>query len=354
MEKQAVPNPQVPSGEGGPADDRSRGRNLFLFLANIRETSIFVFIILLVILVSLRSPYFLNVDNFRDIFLDIAILSMIAIGQMMVVITRGIDLSVGSGIGLSAMAIGMFVSAHWGMPPWAAVLMGIGLGILLGGFNGFVVTVGRVPPIIATLGTLSIYRGLVYVVSQGAWVDAHELPHAFKEFTLRPILGIPALIIYAAIVAVIFYYFLNYTRTGRQIYAVGSNPTAAQLAGIRVNRIIFMVFVLSGALYGMGGVMWVSRYANAANNTALGWELQSVAAVVIGGVSIFGGTGTLPGALLGSLLLGIINNAVNLVGISPFWKQVLYGLVILAAVVADSLISRRLQRTLTLRTRRAL
>ncbi|MEJ2557775.1 MAG: ABC transporter permease [Anaerolineae bacterium] len=308
----------------GPKGDGSGRRNLFVLLANVRETSIFLFIIVLIILVSLRSPYFLTVENFRDIFLDIAILSMVAIGQMMVVITRGIDLSVGSGIGFSAMAIGMYVSA-------------------------LVVTVGRVPPIIVTLGTLSIYRGLVYVVSQGAWVDAHELPPAFKEFTIRHILGIPALVIFAVIVAVIFYYFLNHTRTGRQIYAVGGNPAAAQLAGIHVNRIIFLVFVLSGVLYGMGGVMWVSRYANAANNTALGWELQSVAAVVIGGVSIFGGTGTLPGVLLGSFLLGIINNAVNLVGISPFWKQVLYGAVILLAVIADSLISRRLQRTLTLR-----
>jgi rhamnose transport system permease protein len=337
----------------GPTGRRSVGRNLFVFLANVREMSIFLFIILLVILVSLRSPHFLNIENFRDIFLDIAILSIVAIGQMMVVITRGIDLSVGSGVGLSAMVIGTFVSAHWGIPPWAAVLMGVGLGILLGGFNGFVVTVGRVPPIIATLGTLSIYRGLVYVVSRGSWVDAHELPPDFKAFTLRPILGIPALVVYAAIVAVIFFYFLNYTRTGRQIYAVGSNPAAARLAGIRVNRIIFMVFVLSGALYGMAGVMWVSRYAVAANTTALGLELQSVAAVVVGGVSIFGGTGTLPGVLLGSLVLGIINNAINLVGISPFWKQALYGLVILAAVVVDSLISRRIQKALALRTRRA-
>lgn len=329
--------------------ERSERRNLFLLLANVRETSIFIFIILLVVAVSLRSPYFLNAENFRDIFLDIAILSMVAIGQMMVIITRGIDLSVGSGIGLAAMAIGMYVSIHWGLPPWAAVLMGVGLGIILGGFNGFVVTVGRVPPIIVTLGTLSIYRGLVYVVSGGAWVDAHELPEGFKQFTIQTIFGIPALIIYAVIVAVIFYYFLNHTRTGRQIYAVGSNPQAAELAGIRVNRIIFLVFVLSGALYGIGGVMWVSRYANAANNTALGWELQSVAAAVIGGVSIFGGIGTLPGVLLGSLVLGIINNAVNLVGISPFWKQVLYGVVILLAVISDSLISKRLQRTISSR-----
>jgi rhamnose transport system permease protein len=323
--------------------------NLFLLLASVRETSIFIFIVVIIALVTLRSPYFLNVDNFRDILLDIAILVMVSIGQMMIIITRGFDLSVGSGIGLSAMAIGMFITQHWGLPPWAAVLMGIGLGLLMGGFNGFVVTVGRVPPVIVTLGTLSIYRGLVYVVSQGAWVNADELPTAFKEFTLHPILGIPSMVIFAVVVALIFYYFLNHTRTGRQIYAVGSNPAAAQLAGIRVNRIIFLVFALSGALYGMAGVLWVSRYANAANNTGMGWELQSIAAAVIGGVSVFGGTGTVPGVLLGSFLLGIINNAVNLVGISPFWKQVMYGVVILLAVIADSLISRRLQRELTLR-----
>jgi rhamnose transport system permease protein len=331
------------------AAQKPASRNLFLVLASVRETSIFIFIVLVIALVTLRSPYFLNVDNFRDILLDIAILIMVSIGQMMIIITRGFDLSVGSGIGLSAMAIGMFIIQHWGLPPWAAILMGLGLGVLMGGFNGFAVTVGRVPPVIVTLGTLSIYRGLVYVVSQGAWVNADQLPPVFKEFTLQPILDIPFLIIFALVVAIIAYYFLNHTRTGRQIYAVGSNPAAAQLAGIRVNRIIFLVFVLSGALYGMAGVLWVSRYANAANNTGMGWELQSIAAAVIGGVSVFGGTGTVPGVLLGSFLLGIINNAVNLVGISPFWKQVFYGVVILLAVIADSLISRRLQRALTLR-----
>ncbi len=324
--------------------------SIFASLADVREASIFVFIIVLIVAVTLRSgSSFLSADNFRDIFLDISILAMVAIGQMLMLMTRCIDLSIGSGIGLSAMAIGMFVSAHWGIPPGVAVLMGIGLGILLGAFNGVIVTVAKVPPLITTLGTLSVYRGLVYVVSQGAWVDAHELPPAFKEFTIRTYLGIPALVIFAAIVAIIAFYFLNYTRLGRQIYAVGSNPLAAQFAGIRVNRIIFMVYIISGALYGMGGVFWVSRYANAANNTAMGWELQAVAAAVIGGVSFAGGVGTLPGLLLGVFVLGIINNAVNLVGISPFWKQVLYGVVILAAVVSDSLISQRLQRTLRLR-----
>ena len=351
--------PTTPTNESGPdpADGSGEGhnstkkrRNIFASLADVREASIFVFIIVLIAIVGLRSGNaFLNPENFRDILLDISILTLVAIGQMMMLMTRSIDLSLGSGIGLSAMAIGMFVSAHWGLPPIIAVLMGIGLGILCGIFNGLVVTIGKVPPLITTLGTLSIYRGLVYVVSQGAWVDAHELPPAFKNFTVTTFLGLPALVYYAAIVAVIFFYVLNYTRFGRQIYAVGSNPLADQFAGIRVNRIIFTVYILSGALYGLGGVFWVSRYANAANNTAMGWELQAVAAAVIGGVSFAGGIGTLPGLLLGVFVLGIINNAVNLVGISPFWKQILYGVVILAAVISDSLIAQRLQRTLRLR-----
>jgi rhamnose transport system permease protein len=343
--------PNMPASESGPEPGaRSNRRNIFASLADVREASIFVFIIVLIILVSLRSgSAFLNPENFRDILLDISILVLVAIGQMMMLMTRSIDLSIGSGIGLSAMAIGMFVSAHWGLPPIVAILMGIGLGIVCGAFNGLIITIGKVPPLITTLGTLSIYRGLVYVVSQGAWVDAHELPPAFKTFTVTTFLGIPALVYYAAIIAIIFFYVLNYTRVGRQMYAVGSNPLAAQFAGIRVNRIIFLVYILSGALYGLGGVFWVSRYANAANNTALGWELQAVAAAVIGGVSFSGGVGTLPGLLLGVFVLGIINNAVNLVGISPFWKQVLYGIVILAAVISDSLIAQRLQRTLRLR-----
>jgi rhamnose transport system permease protein len=336
---------------GNAAPPGGQRRDPFLLLANVRETGIFIFIVVLIIAVTLRAGLsFLNLANFRDIALDIAILIMVAIGQAMVIITRGIDLSIGSGMALSAMTVGLFMTTHWGVPPWAAVLLGIALGCVLGGFNGVLVSVAKVPPIIATLGTLSIYRGLVYLRSGGAWVNADQLSPAFKDFTLRPLfLGIPALVIYALIVAAIFYYFLNYMRTGREIYAVGSNPVAASLAGIRVPRIQFLVFVLSGALYGMGGVMWVSRYANAASNTASGWELQAVAASVVGGVSISGGVGTVPGVILGALFLGIINNAVNLVGISPFWKQGLYGIVILLAVIADMVISRRLQRASTAR-----
>ena len=329
--------------------DRQERSNLLLLIARVREIGIFVFTTFLVAVVSLRSPYFLTADNFIDILLDIAALAIVAIGQMMVILTRGIDLSVASVLALSGMVVGMTVSSHWGMLPLLAVLMGIALGILAGGLNGLLVTRGRVPPIIATLGTMSIYRGLVFAVSGGAWVDAAEMPDSFKWLARGTTLWVPNLVLFAALVAIVFYYFLNHMRTGREIYAIGSNPDGARVVGVRVNRVLFLVYMLSGALSGMAGVLWVSRYASAQSDSAMGFELQTVAAGVIGGVSTLGGSGTIPGVLLGSLLLGIMINALNLVRISPFWKLAMQGLIIILAVVSDVLISRRLQRALTLR-----
>jgi len=323
--------------------------SFFWHIANIREVGISVFIIILIAVVSIRSPYFFRVENLRDILLDIAVLAIVATGQTMVILTRNIDLSVGSGLALSGMIVGMSVSSNWSISPLLALLMGMGLGIILGSFNGVVVTKGHVPPIIATLGTLSIYRGLVFAVSGGAWVDAAEMPESFKLLSRNTVLGIPNLVLFAASVIIISYYFLNHTRTGREIYAVGSNPGAARVAGIPVDRIVFLVYVLSGMLFGMGGVLWVSRYASAQSDSAMGFELQTVAAAVVGGVNIFGGSGTIAGVLLGSFLLGIITNALNLVRISPFWKLAMQGLVIILAVVFYTAISRRLQQTLIVR-----
>ena len=332
--------------------EKWRGKEMLLTIVGSREAALCLFIILLAVVVSVRSPYFLTIKNLEDILLNIAVLSIVAAGQMMVITSGSIDLSVGSTLALAGMIVGMTVSENWHLPPSVALVMGMGLGIILGSFNGLLVAKGRIPPIIATLGTMSVYRGLTFVVSGGAWVDAHELPDSFKQFARDTVLGVPNLILIMIIVAIIFYYFLNYTRTGRQVYAVGSNPSAARVVGINVNRILFIVFLLSGLLAGMGGVLWVSRFASAQSDSAMGFELQTVAAAVIGGVSIAGGSGTIPGLLLGSLLLGILINALTLVRVSPFWQLAMQGMVILIAVVSNAAMSQRLQRLQRVSARR--
>ena len=318
--------------------------DLLWTLVRFREAGISIFILILVVLVSLRAPAFLTVDNIKDILLNISILTIVALGQTMVIITHGIDLSVGSMIGLVGMMVAFVVKQNPEMPIVLTVVLGMALGAVLGSFNGFIITYGKVPPIIATLGTLSIYRGLVFFYSQGTWINSFELPAAFKQLSKGTPLGLPNMVIIALIVAGVVYYFLNYTRTGRAIYAVGSNPDAAQYSGIRKQRIIFLVYLLSGLLAGLAAVLWVSRFESAQTNTGLGFELQTVAASVVGGVSISGGVGTVPGVMLGALLLGIIQNALTLIRISPFWQLAAQGLLILIAVISDKWILSRVER----------
>jgi len=316
-----------------------------------REIGIIFFILALSIVVSLRNPAFLTADNFRDILLNISILVIVALGQMMVIITRGIDLSVGSMIGLTAMMVSFTVVALPGMPVVLALPLGMALGAVLGSVNGLIVAYGGVPPIIATLGTLSIYRGLIFLYSQGQWINSFEMPADFRQLAKGTPLGVPNLILFAIFVALAVFLFLAYTRTGRDIYAVGSNPDAARFAGIPTQRTVFLVFMISGILCGLAGVLWASRFEAAQTNTALGFELQTVAAPVVGGVNIFGGSGSVLGTVLGAFLLGIINKSLTLVQISPFWQLAVQGLLILLAVITDSVILRRLQRASPRRSR---
>jgi rhamnose transport system permease protein len=326
-----------------PAPARLSFTSLLWTIVRFREAGISIFILILIIAVTLRSPSFLTVDNFQDILLNISILAIVSLAQTMVIITHGIDLSVGSMIGLVAMMVAFVMKQSPGFPVVGAVVLGMALGAVLGSFNGLIVSYGKVPPIIATLGTLSIYRGLVFFYSQGTWINSFELPTAFKLLSKGTPLGLPNMVIIAIVVAVVVYYFLNHTRTGRDIYAVGSNPDAAQVAGIRKQRIIFLVYLLSGIACGLAAVLWASRFESAQTNTALGFELQTVAASVVGGVSISGGVGTVPGVLLGALLLGIIQNALTIIRISPFWQLAAQGLLILVAVVTDKWIRSRVE-----------
>jgi rhamnose transport system permease protein len=318
--------------------------NLLWTLIRFREAGISIFILILVVAVTVRAPSFLTVDNFKDILLNISILTIVALAQTMVIITHGIDLSVSSMIGLVGMMIAFVVKQNPEMNVLLVVVLGMTLGAVLGSFNGLIITYGNVPPIIATLGTLSVYRGLVFFYSQGTWINSFELPASFKLLSKGTPLGLPNMVLIALAVAAGVYYFLKYTRTGRDIFAVGSNPEAAQYSGIRKQRIIFLVYLLSGLLAGLAAVLWVSRFESAQTNTALGFELQTVAASVVGGVSISGGVGTVPGVMLGALLLGMIQNALTLIRISPFWQLAAQGLLILIAVISDRWILSRVER----------
>jgi rhamnose transport system permease protein len=320
--------------------------NLLDFFARFREVGIIAFILILVIAVTLRAPSFLKTKNLTDILMNISILVIVAMAQTMVIITKGIDLSVSSTIGLVAMMVGFVFRIYPDFPVFLAVLLGLALGAFLGSFNGFIITVGNVPPIIATLGTLSIYRGLVFFYSQGTWVNSFELPQSIKVLSKGQLLGIPNLIVIAILVAILTYLFLKFTRVGRNIYAVGSNQAASEFAGIRPQRIIFLVYVLSGLIAGLAAVLWLSRFESAQTNTALGFELQTVTASVVGGVSTSGGVGTIPGVLLGALLLGVIENSLTLIRISPFWQLAAQGMLIIIAVITDKLISKRIVRSI--------
>jgi rhamnose transport system permease protein len=334
------------TAQSSPAIQTSAARHGWLWtLIRFREAGISLFILILVIAVTLRAPSFLSIDNFEDILLNISILAIVALAQTMVIITHGIDLSVSSMIGLVGMMVAFVVKQNPEMPVLLVVVLGMALGAVLGTFNGLIITFGKVPPIIATLGTLSIYRGLVFFYSQGTWINSFELPASFKLLSKGTPLGLPNMVIIALLVAAVVYYFLNYTRTGRDIYAVGSNPDAAQFAGIRKQRITFLVYLISGLLSGLAAVLWISRFESAQTNTALGFELQTVAASVVGGVSISGGVGTVTGVLLGALLLGIIQNSLTLIRISPFWQLAAQGLLILIAVLSDQWILSRMART---------
>ncbi|MGI8826286.1 MAG: ABC transporter permease [Chloroflexota bacterium] len=332
---------------------RFPGQNLTAAVARFREIGILAFLIALVVAFSIRTPRFFSGGNFRDILLDISLLAIVAVGETMVIISRNIDLSVGSIVGFGALVAAIMVKDNPHLPVAVILLAGLGVGGALGLLNGLLITVGRIPAIIATLGTLFVYRGADFLVGQN-WtpsgqVYSQDLTSSFTDLATASTLGIPNLIFFAAVVGVIFIYTLRYTRFGRRIYAVGGNPEAARLAGINVARTTLMVFLMSGALAGLASVLYASRFANITTTEGSGFELQVIAAVVIGGANIFGGSGGVIGTILGALLLGSIGDYLALSGLSEFWQLVVQGLIILAAVIVDALINQRLQRALRVR-----
>ena len=305
-----------------------------------REVLLSGAIIVLLALIASRFPAFVTPANLAAVFNDTAPLILLAIGQMIVILTRCIDLSVAANLALTGMVVAMINVAVPAMPVPVIILISIGFGAVLGLVNGLLVWKLDIPPIVVTLGTMTIFRGIIFLLSDGKWINAHEFSDPFKAFPRAVFLGLP-LMSWMAICAVVFFTLvMARTTLGRAFYAVGGNPHAATYAGIDVGRTQFWAFVISGALAGLTGYLWVARFAVAFVDLAGGFELNVVAACVIGGVAIMGGIGNVAGAMLGALFLGIISNALPVVNISPFWQLAISGGAIIIAVALNAQANR--------------
>ncbi|WP_170415984.1 ABC transporter permease [Ruegeria atlantica] len=305
-----------------------------------RELLLLIAIALLLALIASRFPAFVTPANLAAVFNDTSPLILLAIGQMIVILTKCIDLSVAANLALTGMVVSLINIAAPGLPMVVIVAIAIGFGILLGMINGILVWKLAIPPIVVTLGTMTIFRGVIFLLTEGKWVNSHEMSDAFKAVPRTEIFGLPVLSWIAISAVILFWIVLTRTTLGRSFYAAGGNPNAATYAGINVGRTQFWAFTISGALAGLTGYLWVSRFAVAYVDVAGGFELTVVAACVIGGVSIMGGIGTVLGALLGALFLGIIANALPVVNISPFWQMAISGGAIIIAVVLNAQANR--------------
>jgi rhamnose transport system permease protein len=301
-----------------------------------REIILSIIIICIIMLVGLRNPIFYSLSSLLDIINDNSLMMMLVIGQMLVIITKGIDLSIASNIAFTGMTVALLSNSFGWIPIPGILLISLIIGCTLGSINGMLVSYFKIPPIVVTLGTMSSYRGLTFVLSGGQWVNAHEMTAAFQEFPQLAFLGLKTPFWFAVASIAIAYMFICHTRSGRFIYAVGGNLLAAQYVGINSKYTIFLVYAINGTIAGLVGYFWVARYALASSEVAIGLELEVIAACVIGGVSIAGGNGKLTGAILGAFFLGVIGNALPTLNVSPFWQLAISGGVILLAVIINS------------------
>jgi rhamnose transport system permease protein len=336
------------SAAGPPA--RISSRRLTERVFRIRESGILAVLIVFVAVTVALQPRFAGQQEATFILANTTVFALLALGETMVVVSRNVDLSVGSVVGLSAyLSAGLFGKIH-GIPIPVVFLVGMLIGLAVGVVNGLMVAIGRVPSLVVTLATLYIVRGIDILIVGGNEVVAQTLPNAFIQIPRAGVFGVPYLaIVIAAVIGVGAYYLRSY-RSGRDLYAMGSNPEAARLAGVPVGRRVFTAFAVSGAIAGVAGVLWAAQYQTIDSNAGSGYELQVIAAVVVGGVAIFGGSGSAVGAAIGALLLQTINSALYVLGISPFWDQAIAGLLLLAAITLDRGISVRLTAALRRRS----
>ena len=337
--------------EERPAVERRSSSHAFAeLLFRFRELGIVLALVIVVGAATIDNHRFLSITNVQQIVSGAAIIALLAIGQTIVVITRNVDLSIGSVLGISAYAAGTLYRHDPHVSMVVVFLLALAIGAGFGAINGAIVTLARVPSLVVTLGTLYIIRGIDGAWAGGNQVNASMLPQASTRSATAPSLGVPYLAIIAIVAVVIATYAMRSFRTARDFYAIGSDPDAARLAGIPVGSRVFLAFVLSGAIAGITGALWLSYYASVDAIAGVGYEFQVIAAVVVGGVAIFGGSGTVLGATLGALLLATIYSALVVVNVSSFWSAAISGGLLIAAIAFDRLIALRVAPAL--RTRR--
>ena len=339
----ATPPPAAPAATDGTL---ANPRSLVDFVLRARTFGIVGILALFVLVTTLIQPNFLSGSNIRFILSDAALYALLAIGQTFVVLTRNVDLSVGSVVGLSAYASANMFQVHHGIAIPVVFVVGIGIGLACGVVTGIITAIGRVPSLVVTLAMLYIIRGFTTIVVGSGQVVANSLPDSFINIFHATTLGIPDLAWVTAILVAVAAYYLRSYRSGRELYAIGSDPDAARLAGIPIARRVFFTFVFSGAIAGLGGVFWATQYNTIDATAATGLELQVIAAVVVGGVAIFGGSGSVVGAALGALLLQTINVALNVLGVPSLWTEAIAGFLLIVAITMDRAIQLRLAAAL--------
>jgi rhamnose transport system permease protein len=338
----ASPARPEPPRAGGKRGGRLGG------LLRLRELPVALALVVLVLVTYAANPLFLSPQGTKDLLLNATIMIILAVGQTIVIITRNIDLSVGSILGLVAFGTGTLFANVPGIPIIAVFAIGLVFGAVLGAINGLLVTVARVPALVITLGTLYIYRGLNNAWAGGTQYFADDRPEAFGALSVDTLFGFPLITLLAVAVVIIVAVIMAGTRAGRDLYAIGSDPDAAMVFGIPVGRRVFVAFAVNGLLAGLAGVLYASRFNSVGATTGTGLELDVVAAAVVGGVAIFGGSGTVVGAAIGAILLTTITSALTALRVDKFWQQAIVGVLILAAIIIDRLASIRTARRLRL------
>ncbi|MBP2366820.1 ABC transporter permease [Pseudonocardia parietis] len=308
-----------------------------------REAGLGVVLVVLVVLFATLTPRFATGDTFAQVGTEMSIVLIVAVGQALVLFTRNIDVSVGSTVGLTAYLAASLTAAVPGLPLVLTVLASCLVGAVLGAVNGALVATLRVPSIMVTLGTLYIFRGIDSALAGSSQITAQSLPDSYAGIATATVAGVPLMFLYALAVAAVAHLVVRHTLTGRTMLAVGSAPSSAERTGIASKRLVFGAYTVTGLLCGLAGVLWGARYGTVDSSVATGFELVVLAAVVVGGVSITGGVGTIGGVVLGAAILSVISTGLALADVSAFWLQAIQGLVIILAITLDLVLRRRME-----------